>query len=109
MKIKHILAIFLILTIVLPSTALAASTPTASFKVSKNSGYAPLKVTFTYTGGNTKLVKSHVWSYGDGHTCKSCWHPSHTYTKPGKYKATLTINTAKGKISKSTYIIVKKR
>lgn len=106
---KHIIAISLVLILLLPYTAFAATTPTTSFKPNKSSGYAPLKVTFTYTGGSTKLVKSHVWNYGDGHTCKTCWHPSNTFTKPGKYKVSLTIKTAKGTSTKYTYITVKKR
>lgn len=109
MKIKHIITLCLVLALVLPSTALAATSPNASFKPSTTSGYAPLKVTFTYTGGSTSGIKSHVWNYGDGATCQTCWHPSHIYTKAGKYKATLTVKTASGSSTKTCYITVKKR
>lgn len=90
----------------MPSTALAAL-PNASFKPSVTSGYAPLKVTFTYTGGSTSGITSHKWTYGDGATCQTCWHPSHTYLKAGTYKATLTVKNASGSSTKSCYITVK--
>lgn len=108
-KIKHIITLCLVLALVLPSTALAATSPNASFKPSTTSGYAPLKVTFTYTGGSTAGVISHKWTYGDGASCQTCWHPTHKYTKPGVYKATLTVKTAKGTSTKACYITVKKR
>lgn len=107
-KIKYIITLCLVLSLVLPSTALAA-THSANFKPSVTAGYAPLKVTFTYTGGSTAGVIAHKWTYGDGASCQTCWHPSHKYTKPGKYKATLTIRTASGTSTKSCYITVKKR
>ncbi len=109
MKIKHIITLCLVLALVLPSTALAATPPDASFKPSTTSGYAPLKVSFKYTGGSTSGVKSHLWTYGDGATCQTCWRPSHVYTKPGKYKATLTVKTASGISTKAYYITVKKK
>lgn len=109
MKIKHIIALCLVFAILLPSTALAATVPNASFKPSATSGYAPLKVTFTYTGGSTTGITSHLWTYGDGATCRTCWHPSHTYTKPGKYKSTLIVKNAAGSSTKTCYITIKSR
>lgn len=109
MKIKHIVTLCLVLALVLPSTALAYTSPNASFKPSTTSGYAPLKVTFTYTGGSTAGITSHIWRYGDGATCQTCWHPSHTYLKAGTYKVTLTVKTASGSSTKSCYITVKRR
>ncbi|RPJ77792.1 MAG: PKD domain-containing protein [Alphaproteobacteria bacterium] len=100
MKIKHIIALCLILTIVLPSTALATSLPSPNFKASKTSGHAPMKVTFTYTGGSKAGVTSHKWSYGDGATCSTCWHPSHVYTKRGIYTVSLTMKNAAGSRTK---------
>jgi PKD repeat protein len=106
-KIKYIITLCLVLSLVLPSTAFAV-TPTANFKPSVTAGYAPLKVKFTYTGSTAGVI-AHKWTYGDGASCQTCWRPSHTYTKPGTYKATLTLRTAKGSSTKSCYITVKKR
>ena len=106
MKIKSIIALCLVLVLLMPSTALAAL-PNASFKTSTTAGYAPLKVTFTYTGGSTAGVISHIWRYGDGATCQTCWNPYHIYTKPGTYKATLTVRNASGSSTTARYIIVK--
>jgi PKD repeat protein len=108
MKMKYIIALCLVLSLVLPSTALAAQ-PNSSFKTSPTTGYAPVKVIFTYTGGSTAGVISHVWNYGDGATCRTCWHPYHIYKKAGTYKATLTVKTAKGSSTTAHYIVVKNR
>lgn len=109
MKMKSILALCLIFVLVLPSTAFAAtSSPNASFTASPTSGYAPLKVSFKYTGGTTGIT-SKLWNFGDGATCTTCFHPSHTYKKAGTYKVTLTIKTAAGSSTKSRYIYVKSR
>lgn len=106
MKIKNIIALGLIFALVMPSTALAA-VPNSSFKTSVTSGYAPLKVTFTYTGGSTAGVISHIWRYGDGATCQTCWNPYHIYLKAGTYKATLTIKNTSGTSTTAHYITVK--
>lgn len=101
MKIKHIIALCLVLTIVLPSTALAAVAPAPNLKASKTSGHAPLKVTFTYTGGSKTGVTYHKWSYGDGAYCVTCWHPTHVYTKRGTYTVSLTMKNAAGSRTKT--------
>jgi PKD repeat protein len=108
MKMKSIIALCLVLALVLPSTAFAATSPNASFTASPTSGYAPLKVSFKYTGGSTGIT-SKLWTFGDGATCKTCLRPSHTYQKAGTYKVTLTIKTAAGSSTKSRYIYVKSR
>lgn len=108
MKIKCIIALCLVLALVMPSTAFAATEkPSSSFKASPTSGYAPLKVKFTYTGGSTEGVTSHVWNFGDGSTCKTCWKPKHTYKEPGTYKVTLTVKNAAGSSVTKHYITVK--
>jgi PKD repeat protein len=108
MKMKHIIALCLVFALVLPSTALAATAPNASFTASPTSGYAPLKVSFKYTGGTTGIT-SKLWNFGDGTTCKTCLKPNHIYQKAGTYKVTLTIKTAAGSSTKSRYIYVKSR
>jgi PKD repeat protein len=111
MRAKHAIAILLIALVALSGVASAASMPTPNFKANTIKGYAPMKVTFTYTGGSISGVKSHKWSYGDGYSCYTCWHPSHTYTKPGRYTVSLAVRNAAGTRTKTitNYITVLKR
>jgi PKD repeat protein len=111
MRTKHAIAILLIALVALSGVASAASMPTPNFKASKTVGYAPMKVTYTYTGGSLTGVKSHKWTYGDGGSCVTCWHPSHIYTKPGRYTVSLTVRNAAGTRTKTitNYITVLKR
>lgn len=57
-------------------------TPTANFSYSKNG----LMVSFSNTSAN---AQSYKWEFGDGQT-STVKNPSHTYSKYGTYKVTLT-------------------
>ncbi|WP_084439505.1 PKD domain-containing protein [Dyadobacter alkalitolerans] len=83
-----------------------ASLPEADFKYSmSNDSIAPSKVTFDNQSGNATRYE---WDFGDPNATpdnpnKSTEdNPSHTYSKPGKYKVTLTVYNADGKASTKT-------
>jgi PKD repeat protein len=110
-KIKHIIAICLVLALVLPSTAFAASsaqTPTLKIKASKYSGTAPLTTVVSYSLTGAKEL-SHTWYLGTGFSCH-CHHRTYTYTKPGTYTVTCKLKTTTGKtLTKTMKIVVRKR
>jgi len=96
MKMKHIIALCLILALVLPSTAAATSSqPKLVMHVAPTSGKAPLKVTFSYTLTGAKEA-SHTWYMGNGFSCH-CTHRTYTYTKSGTYTVKLVLKTTAGK------------
>ncbi|MGB7992391.1 MAG: PKD domain-containing protein [Methanoregula sp.] len=70
-----------------------ATTPVAAFSASPLSGIAPLTVQFIdqSTGSPTQWE----WSFGDGST-GSAESPSHVYTNPGTYTATLVSINSEG-------------
>lgn len=106
MKMKHIIALCLVLALVLPSTAVAATNPVQPklvMHVAPTSGKAPLKVTFSYTLTGAKEA-SHTWYMGNGFSCH-CTHRTYTYTKPGTYTAKLVLKTTTGKILTTTKTI----
>lgn len=80
----------------------------AAFSASSISGYAPLKVQFIDT--STGSATAWKWDFGDG---KSSAHenPKHTYSKPGKYTVSLTVENAAGTDTetRSEYIVVSKK
>jgi YVTN family beta-propeller protein len=80
--------------------------PVAAFTASPTSGKKPLKVQFTDKSTNSPT--SWKWSFGDG-TYSTSKSPSHTYSKAGKYTASLTVKNSKGSNTKtaSGYITVK--
>ena len=65
----------------------------ASFTAKPTSGYAPLNVQLTDT--STGSPTAWEWNFGDGVSSKT-QNPSHTYTTPGTYKATLTVENKEG-------------
>ncbi|MFA6897444.1 MAG: PKD domain-containing protein, partial [Patescibacteria group bacterium] len=71
--------------------------PVAKFEVDKTEGEAPLNVQFT--DKSTGAPTAWEWNFGDKVSSKE-QNPFHTYTTPGTYEATLTINgsTASTKI-----------
>jgi hypothetical protein len=96
-KIKHIIAICLVLALVLPSTAFAASNskvqhPAVSIKV-VNNGYKTVTASYTFTGATEKI---HTFNFGDGFTCH-CKHRTHTYKHHGTYKVSISLKTTSGK------------
>ena len=66
--------------------------PIAVASVDKKSGDTPLTVNFS-SAGSTDLdgtIVSYLWDFGDGSTSTAA-NPSHTYTTPAKYVATLLV------------------
>ena len=62
--------------------------PVADFTCDKITGDAPLTINFTST--STGNITNYSWDFGDG-GISSDQNPSHTYTDPGSYTATLTV------------------
>lgn len=60
----------------------------AKFDVTPTLGCNPMKVQITDHSFNAKVYK---WDFGDGNT-DTVKNPSHTYTKPGKYRIKLEIS-----------------
>jgi hypothetical protein len=99
LKIKHIIALCLVLLIVMPTTAFAA-TNTAT---AKNS---PVKIIVTkpssmaaraaYTCGPGIKEVSHTFYFGDGFSCH-CKHRTHKYQKHGTYKVKIVLKATNGK------------
>lgn len=80
--------------------------PTAAFSASRQSGLAPLTVQFT----NTTIgdYTSSQWHLGDGQSSTDM-APTHTYTQPGVYTVTLTVDGPVGShtTTKGAYITVR--
>ncbi len=79
--------------------------PVDAFSVSATSGKAPLNISFT--DKSTGLPDSWKWNFGDGNTSTE-QNPTHTYSKPGQYTVTLTVNNVAGSsvVTKYSYISV---
>ena len=77
----------------------------AEFSATPTTGSAPLPVSFQDLSGGTPT--SWQWTFGDGGT-SSAQNPSHTYTTPGTYDVTLTIDGPGGTATqtKAGYISV---
>lgn len=69
--------------------------PVAKFIQDTVAGYAPVTVTFTYTGVNEYVVDSFKWSFGDG-TISNEQNPTHTYLTAGIYNVQLEVYNSKG-------------
>ena len=70
--------------------------PVANFTASPLSGQSPQSVTFTDSStapGST--LASWSWNFGDGST-SSLQNPTHTYSQPGVYTASLVVTNALG-------------
>jgi hypothetical protein len=63
--------------------------PTAKFSATPTFGHTPLTVQFA--DESIGSVTSWDWKFGDGTGTNSARNPSHTYTKPGNYTATLSV------------------
>lgn len=97
MKIKHIIALCLVLALVLPSTALASSSHhPAKVNIKVVHSKQPKTVTVYYTLSGAAERLPHTWNFGDGFTCH-CKHRTHTYKHHGTYKISITAKTTGGK------------
>ncbi|MFY1642735.1 PKD domain-containing protein, partial [Methanoculleus bourgensis] len=85
--------------------AVPVSAPAAAFTANVTSGTAPLTVRFTDT--STGEITAWRWAFGDGATSTE-QHPTHTYTAPGTYTVSLTVENSFGANDtvRSDYIIV---
>ena len=83
----------------------AVPAPAANFSANVTSGIAPLAARFTDT--STGNPTAWLWSFGDGATSTE-QHPVHTYTAPGTYTVSLTVENSFGANDtvRSGYIIV---
>ncbi len=69
---------------------IAEDAPSASFTLDVTSGTAPLTVAFS-SAASTATVDTYAWDFGDGGTSSEP-SPSYTYTRPGSYDVTLTVD-----------------
>jgi len=70
--------------------------PSANMSADPSSGDAPLAVSFRGTGNDPDgQIVSYQWDFGDGATSGE-QHPSHTYSQPGSYTASLTVTDDRG-------------
>lgn len=76
--------------------------PVAAFSSSVSSGNVPLPVQFVDLSTNNPTSWS--WTFGDGGTSTDR-NPAHTYTSPGTYTVTLTVQNSYGSSTKSSTII----
>lgn len=80
------------------SVTVKAAPPVAGFTANPSSGKVPLNVQFTNT--STGSITSYAWTFGDG-SSSSDQNPSHTYSKTGTFKVTLTVKGPGGSKSVS--------
>jgi len=71
--------------------------PVAIASASPGSGDIPLGVSFSSAGSTDPdgSISAYAWDFGDGGT-SSLANPSHTYTVPGNFVATLTVTDNQG-------------
>jgi len=75
------------------STTISVSTVTANFTADVTTGNAPLAVQFTNSSSSNTVSAS--WNFGDGGSSTNN-APSHTFTSPGVYTVTLSVQNANG-------------
>lgn len=81
--------------------------PTAAASGVPTTGLEPLVVAFS-SAGSTDLdgsIVSRAWDFGDGNSSVQA-NPTHTYTSPGSYTATLTVTDDFGATDSATVPIV---
>ena len=71
-------------------------------------GKAPLTVTFSSAGSLDPegSILTYEWAFGDGNASDSA-NPSHTYTEPGDYVATLVVLDAEGNVSEPAQVSIR--
>ncbi len=69
--------------------------PIANFSFTPNQAWAPATIQFIDLSSSTEPIASWFWNLGDG-TFATVSNPVHTYTVPGFYFVSLTINTISG-------------
>lgn len=76
--------------------------PTSAFDVDKKLSY--LNMPFQFSSSSYKAT-SWLWDFGDGNT-STLETPSHSYTSPGKFDITLTINGGASTLTKTQFVQV---
>jgi hypothetical protein len=108
MKMKQIIALCLVLALVLPSTALAASSSSSHHPAKVNIKVIhtnqPKTVTVYYSLSGAKEKFPHAWNFGDGFKCH-CIHRTHTYKRHITQKISITVKTTTGKTLRASQII----
>ena len=79
-------------------------TPIVTVQATPQSGCAPFTTTFTATGINVTLL-TYNWSFGDLTPNSTQASPTHTYTNPGSYTATLNYTASGGCSGSIQYLI----
>lgn len=81
--------------------------PTARMTATPASGAAPLTVGFNGNASSDPdgTIVSYAWNFGDG-TAGTGPAPSHTYSQPGSYTATLTVTDNNGAVGSSQVSII---
>jgi PKD repeat protein len=85
------------------TSSIFSQTSRADFKSSTVVGYEGVPVTFT--DGSLGSGGSLSWNFGDGQTSTD-QNPSHTYSTPGTYDVSLTINDGADTETKPGYITI---
>jgi len=75
----------------------------ANFTANPSSGTTPLIVHFKDTSANGP--SSWLWTFGDG-TTSTDQNPTHTYTAPGNYTVSLSVNGGADTCTRPAYITV---
>jgi PKD repeat protein len=78
--------------------------PTAVANGNPGGGKAPLTVVFSSAGSvdNDGTITGYSWDFGDSSPADTSANPSHTYTDPGTYTATLTVTDDNGDTGQAT-------
>lgn len=82
------------------------STPVPTVKATPTTGAAPLKVAFSSAGTTDPDgdALAYSWDFGDGGSSTAA-NPEHTYTQPGSFTATLTVDDGRGKTASKSLTI----
>lgn len=80
---------------------------TALLQPDVTEGCAPLTVLFYDSSRSREPIVARTWDFGDGTILNGNSPISHTYTAPGIYEATITVNNSKGCADTSYKIIIK--
>ncbi len=80
--------------------------PTAVLTANRPTGVGPLTVAFNASESiAATTIASYQWDFGDGSAPSSDAAPSHLYSQPGTYTATLTVTDKNGNTDTSSMLI----
>lgn len=86
----------------------AVAVPTADFTVERTYGIAPFEVSFINLTSPLYFYNEYTWEFGDESAASEELNPIHTFSDPGSYDITLSVENIEGsdEITKSSYINV---